>query len=146
MRLKKYTDYALRVLIYTASKNEKTSINEISDTFFISTEHIRKVVHQLSVNGYIETIRGRNGGMILAKEPKDINVGAVVRLMENDFYMLECFDGNHNQCVITSACHLKHAVAKAIAAFFQVLDGYTLEDLVGNKEELKQLMNIDMES
>ncbi|KAB8136252.1 Rrf2 family transcriptional regulator [Gracilibacillus oryzae] len=144
MRLKKYTDYALRTLIYTASKkDEKASIKEIADTFFISTEHIRKVVHQLSVNGYIETTRGRNGGITLAKHPKEINIGSVIRLMENDFYMLECFDGEHNQCVITSACSLRHVVGNAMQAFFQVLEKYTLDDLIDNKDELRMLMDAD---
>ncbi len=144
MRLKKYTDYALRVLIYTASKRgEKASINEIADTFFISTEHIRKVVHQLSVNGYIETTRGRNGGIILAMDPKEINIGAVIRLMENDFYLLDCFDSGTDHCVITPVCQLRHVVSEAMAAFFLVLDKYTLEDLVENSDELRLLMDMD---
>ncbi|SES15152.1 transcriptional regulator, BadM/Rrf2 family [Gracilibacillus ureilyticus] len=144
MRLKKYTDYALRVLIYTATKKEeKASIKEIADTFFISTEHVRKVVHQLSVNEYIETTRGRNGGITLAKQPGDINIGSVIRLMENDFYMLECFDGGHNQCVITSACKLRHVIGSAMQAFFQILDSYTLDDLIENKDELRELMGTE---
>ncbi|MFC4402307.1 RrF2 family transcriptional regulator [Gracilibacillus xinjiangensis] len=144
MRLKKYTDYALRVLIYTGTKKEeKASIKEISDTFFISTEHIRKVVHQLSVNGYIKTTRGRNGGITLARQAEEINIGSVIRLMENEFYMLECFDGEHNQCVITSSCHLRHVVGKAMQAFFQVLEDYTLDDLIVNKEELRVLLVTD---
>ncbi|WP_163540045.1 Rrf2 family transcriptional regulator [Gracilibacillus sp. YIM 98692] len=142
MRLKKYTDYALRVLMYTATKNEeKVSIKEIAETFFISSEHIRKVVHQLSKAEYIETTRGRNGGIVLAKSPTDINIGSVIRIMENDFYLLECFDDGHNQCVITPACHLRHVIGEAMNAFFQVLDQYTLADLMENKEELRALMN-----
>ncbi|ENH98472.1 transcription regulator NsrR [Gracilibacillus halophilus YIM-C55.5] len=141
MRLKKYTDYALRVLMYSATHdNRKVSIKEIADTFYISTEHIRKVVHQLSQYEYIETTRGRNGGIVLSKSPASINIGAVIRVMENDFYLLECFDEEHNQCVITPACHLRHAVGKAMHAFFQVLDQYTLADLVVNKDQLRTLM------
>ncbi|WP_058309217.1 RrF2 family transcriptional regulator [Gracilibacillus massiliensis] len=146
MRLKKYTDFALRVLIYTGTTERKVSIKEISDTFYISTEHIRKVVHQLSVNGYIQTTRGRNGGIILAKEPNDINIGAVIRLMENDFYLVECFDGEHNKCVITPACKLRTVVGEAMKAFFQVLNQYTLADLIENKDDLRELMQITEEN
>ncbi len=145
MRLKKYTDYALRVLIYTGTNERKVSIKEISDTFYISAEHIRKVVHQLSVNGYLNTTRGRNGGIILAQAPEEINIGAVIRLMENDFYMVECFDGEHNECVITSACKLRSVVGEAMRAFFQVLNQYTLAELIENKDELRELMQIPKE-
>ncbi|GAB2536580.1 RrF2 family transcriptional regulator [Gracilibacillus alcaliphilus] len=145
MRLKKYTDYALRVLIYTGSSDKKVSIKEISETFFISTEHIRKVVHQLSVNDYIQTTRGRNGGIRLAKKPEDINIGDVVRLMENDFYLVECFNEGENQCVITPACKLRGLLGKAMHAFFDVLHQYTLSDLLANKEELQTLMGIEIE-
>ncbi|MDL4839132.1 Rrf2 family transcriptional regulator [Aquibacillus rhizosphaerae] len=144
MRLKKYTDYGLRVLIYTGSKpeGELSSIKEISETFNISTEHVRKVVHQLNKLELIKTARGRNGGMFLAKEPEDINIGRVVRMMENDFVLLECFDCNTNRCVITPSCELRHVVNRAIQAFFQVLDEFTLEDVLDNKEELQILMDI----
>ncbi|GAE95407.1 nitrite-sensitive transcriptional repressor NsrR [Gracilibacillus boraciitolerans JCM 21714] len=141
MRLKKYTDFSLRVLLYTAANEQKVSIKDISDTFYISTEHIRKVVHQLSVNDYIKTTRGRNGGIVLARDPREINIGAVIRLMENDFYLVECFDGEHNQCVITPACKLRSVVGgEAMKAFFNVLNQYTLADLMENKDELKELM------
>ncbi|UOQ49554.1 Rrf2 family transcriptional regulator [Gracilibacillus caseinilyticus] len=142
MRLKKYTDYALRVLIYTAASDSKASIKGIAETFFVSTEHIRKVVHQLSINGYIETTRGRNGGIVLALDPADINIGAVIRLMENDFYLLECFDGENNRCVITPACKLRSAIGNAMQAFFEVLNQYTLADLVENKDDLQELMDM----
>ncbi|MDX8045484.1 Rrf2 family transcriptional regulator [Gracilibacillus sp. S3-1-1] len=145
MRLKKYTDYALRVLLYTAISERKVSIKEIADTFYISKEHIRKVVHQLSIKGYIKTIQGRNGGILLMKDQSEINIGEVVRLMENDFYMLECFDGDHNQCVITEVCTLRSVVGKALKAFFEVLDQYSLKDLIENKEELGMLLGIKEE-
>ncbi|MGP4038952.1 RrF2 family transcriptional regulator [Gracilibacillus sp. D59] len=145
MRLKKYTDFALRVLIYTGTSEQKVSIKEISDTFYISTEHIRKVVHQLSVKEYLDTTRGRNGGILLRKEPREINIGEVIRLMENDFYLVECFDGEHNHCVITPACKLRSVVGEAMHAFFEVLDQYTLADLIENKDELRSLMDIKEE-
>jgi len=145
MRLKKYTDFSLRVLIYTAASEGKVSIKEISDTFYISAEHIRKVVHQLSINNYLETTRGRNGGIVLAKNPSEINIGEIIRLMENDFYLVECFDGENNRCVITPACKLRSVIGEAMHAFFKVLDQYTLEDLIANEDELRELMGIEEE-
>ncbi len=147
MQLKKYTDYALRVLIYTAMKREGelANIREISDTFYISQHHLGKIVFKLNKLELIETIRGRNGGIRLAKPPEEINVGTVVRLFENDFTILECFDKETNHCVISPACQLKHALNKALQAFLHVLDQYTVKDLVVNDEELLRLMGISVE-
>ncbi|MCP3026979.1 Rrf2 family transcriptional regulator [Halobacillus sp. A5] len=144
MRLKKYTDYALRVLLYTASKpkDELASKGEISKVFHISENHLGKIIHQLNKLGMLETIRGRSGGIKLAKDPKDINIGYVVRAMEDDFHLLECFDRETNYCVITPACKLKHILNDALYAFLNVLEQYTLEDLLSNKDELRELMDI----
>ncbi|UOQ44774.1 Rrf2 family transcriptional regulator [Halobacillus salinarum] len=144
MRLKKYTDFALRVLIYTASKpeGELASKKEISDVFHISENHLGKIVHQLNRLGMLETIRGRGGGIRLAKPASEINVGSVVRIMEDDFALLECFERGSNHCVITPACKLKHILHDALLAFLEVLDAYTLEDLLSNKDELRNLMEI----
>ncbi|WP_101841901.1 Rrf2 family transcriptional regulator [Halobacillus sp. Marseille-P3879] len=144
MRLKKYTDYALRVMIYTASKpdGELASKGEISKVFHISENHLGKIIHQLNKLGMLETIRGRSGGIKLAKHPKEINIGYVVRAMEDDFHLLECFDRDTNYCVITPACKLKHILNDALYAFLKVLDEYTLEDLLSNKDELQALMDM----
>lgn len=144
MNLKKYTDYALRVLIFTAMKkeDERATIKEISEVYNISQHHLGKIVFELNKFGFLETIRGRNGGILLAVKPEEINVGDVVRKMENDFVILECFDQGINHCIISPACKLKHALDKALKAFFEVLDGYTLADLVINDDELLKLMGI----
>ncbi|MBM7552256.1 Rrf2 family transcriptional regulator [Thalassobacillus pellis] len=144
MRLKKYTDYALRVLIYTASKpeGELASIKEISRVFDISENHLGKIVHQLNKLELIETIRGRLGGLRLAKNPEEINIGSVVRTMEDDFLLLECFDRENNECVITPGCKLKDVLNDALKAFLNVLDHYTLADLLENQGVLKHLMSI----
>lgn len=144
MNLKKYTDYGLRVLIFTAMKkeNELASIKEISEVYKISSHHLGKIVFELNKFGWLETIRGRNGGIRLAMEPEDINVGDVVRAMEDDFTILECFDQGANHCIISPACKLKHALNAALKAFLDVLDGYTLKDLVVNEDELLKLMGI----
>ncbi|WP_339230783.1 Rrf2 family transcriptional regulator [Oceanobacillus sp. FSL K6-2867] len=145
MQLKKYTDYALRVLIYTGTKpnDELASIKEISEVFNISQHHLGKIVFELNKMGLLETIRGRNGGIRLAKSASEINVGLLVRSLESDFNLLECFDKGTNHCVITPACTLKHALNKALHAFFKVLDEYTVQDLISNEEELRALMGMN---
>lgn len=143
MQLKKYTDYALRVLIYTGVKpnDELSSIKEISEVFNISQHHLGKIVFELNKMELLETIRGRNGGIRLAKPPEEINIGLLIRRLENDFNLLECFDRGANHCVISPACTLKHTLNKALHAFFSVLDEYTLQDLIKNEQELRELMN-----
>ncbi|MYL20674.1 Rrf2 family transcriptional regulator [Halobacillus litoralis] len=144
MQLKKYTDYALRVLMFAGSKEGGALANkkEISEVFHISENHLGKIIHELSRLGLIETIRGRSGGIRLAEAPRDINIGSVVRAMEDNFHLLECFDCGSSYCVLTPACRLKQALHEALAAFFQVLDGYTLEDLLDNRGELRKLMGL----
>ncbi|MGY0694194.1 RrF2 family transcriptional regulator [Virgibacillus sp. FSP13] len=145
MNLKKYTDYALRVLIFTSMKHDKelASIKEISETFSISQHHLGKIVHELNKLNLLNTVRGRNGGIRLAKNPEEINVGEVVRKLEDNFHLMECFDNATNQCVITPACKLKHVLNEALQAFLHVLDQYTLKDLIANDKYLIRLMNMD---
>ncbi|WP_404450766.1 Rrf2 family transcriptional regulator [Virgibacillus necropolis] len=145
MQLKKYTDYALRVLIFTGTKDadQLASIKEISETFSISQNHLGKIVFELNKHGYLDTVRGRNGGIRLAKPPEEMNVGEIVRKFEDDFMIMECFDKSRNQCVITPACKLKHALNEAVQAFLQVLDQYTVKDLISNGSQLKRLMGIN---
>lgn len=145
MNLKKYTDYGLRVLIFTGlkRKGELASIKEISSTYNISTHHLGKIVHELTKLGLVESIRGRNGGIRLAKPAEDMNVGQIVRMLEGDFTILECFDKESNHCIISPGCTLKHALNKALHAFFHVLDGYTIQDLITNENELRKLMGIE---
>lgn len=145
MKLKKYTDYALRVLLFTGMKSdgELASIKEISEVFNISQHHLGKVVFDLSKLELIETVRGRYGGIRLAKPAEEINVGMVVRQLENDFALLDCFDQGVSHCVISPGCTLKHALTKALHAFFKVLEEYTIKDLINNENELKELMGIN---
>ncbi|MFK3958334.1 Rrf2 family transcriptional regulator [Guptibacillus hwajinpoensis] len=146
MRLTNYTDYSLRMLIYLGSMKEDklASIQEIANAYQISKNHLMKVAHELGKNGYIETIRGRNGGLRLAYLPEDINVGKVVRSTEEDFNLVECFDKENNSCVISPACRLKHVLHDALSAYFEVLDGYQLSDLIINDETLVKLFNTNL--
>lgn len=130
MRLTLYTDYSLRVLLYLASKEEENvTITEIADFYKISRNHLVKVVHNLGLDGYIMTSRGRNGGLKLARPAKEIMVGELVRSTEPDLDLLECFNPVTDKCVISRSCSLKSVIFKAQAAFMEVLDQYTLADI-----------------
>ncbi|WP_226670150.1 RrF2 family transcriptional regulator [Metabacillus litoralis] len=145
MRLTLYTDYSLRVLVFLATKpkEELSNIKEIAETYNISKNHLMKVTYELGKMDIIETIRGRNGGIRLAVPPEDINIGKVVRQTEEDFHIVECFDEERNQCIISPACGLKHVLNKALQAYLAVLDEYTLADLVKNQSALLSYFSIN---
>jgi Rrf2 family transcriptional regulator, nitric oxide-sensitive transcriptional repressor len=142
MRLTAYTDYSFRVLIALALHDGAlTTIADIARAYGISQRHLTKVVHQLGRAGYIETVRGRGGGMRLGKAPRDIPLGEVVRRMEPDFDVVECFRG-HGRCAIQRACGLSGVLVEARNAFLGVLDRYTMEDLVVKPQVLAGLLAI----
>lgn len=137
MRLTAYTDYSLRTLIFLAMNREQlVTIQDIADAHGIAKNHLTKVVHRLGTLGYIDTVRGRNGGLRLGREPVDITVGEVVRHTETDFFMASCFDQDSTDCMYFAACSLKGVLGNASAAFLAVLDAVTLEQMM-IKEERK---------
>jgi Rrf2 family nitric oxide-sensitive transcriptional repressor len=141
MRLTVYTDYSFRVLMYVALRpNRLSTISEIASTYAISKNHVMKVVHQLGIAGFIETVRGQSGGMRLARSPETIILGEVMRRTEPDFAMVPCLNGINAVCVLTPACRLRRALQQARAAFMAVLDEYSLADLVENREVLQGLL------
>ncbi|MET0785814.1 MAG: Rrf2 family transcriptional regulator [Paenisporosarcina sp.] len=142
MRLTMYTDFSLRVLMYVGSKerSQLSTIQEISTAYGISKNHLMKVTYELGKYGFIETVRGRGGGIRLAHDPVNINVGEVVKKMEEDFHLVECFNCASNRCVITPVCKLRNVLHQALTAYLAVLDAYTLEDLLVNKEELGSIL------
>lgn len=141
MRLTVYTDYALRVLMYAALHPDRLStIGEISSVYGISRNHLTKVVYELGLAGYIETVRGQQGGIRLARPAQDIGLGDVVRQTEKGAVIVPCFDGAANYCAISPACKLKRALQQASNAFFAVLDGFTLADLTSNRDILSELL------
>lgn len=142
MRLTVYTDYALRLLMYLAVHPEpKPTIGEIARSYGVSRNHLMKVAYELGVAGYIETARGKGGGLRLARPPELIGLGAVVRQTEPDLALAPCFDPVNAPCTITPACKLRGALHQAMGAFLGVLDGYTLADLVGNRAALDRLLS-----
>ncbi|MEK3799849.1 Rrf2 family transcriptional regulator [Peribacillus sp. FSL H8-0477] len=146
MRLTSYSDFSLRVLLYVAVNSEKlVTIKEISEAYEISSNHLMKIIYNLGKMNYIETIRGRNGGIRLSKQPADINIGELIRKTEEDFYLVECFKEDNN-CVITPVCSLKHMLNEALNSFFLVLDKYTLEDILTNKSVLKEYFDTRTET
>ncbi|MFM7603625.1 MAG: RrF2 family transcriptional regulator [Prosthecobacter sp.] len=130
MRLSLFTDYSLRVLMFAALKGVSFSISEVAEAYGISRHHLVKVVNYLAKLGYLETRRGRGGGISLAMKPEEIRVGMIVRRTEGMPPMVECFDKDHNTCVINGSCRLKGVLAQAANAFFETLDRHTLRDLV----------------
>ena len=134
MRLTTYTDYALRTLMYLAANRERlVTIQDIADSHSIAKNHLTKVVHQLGILGFVESLRGRNGGLRLGREPAQINIGAVVRSTEPDFYMAECFDPDKSHCMMSAACSLKDVLHRATVAYLEVLDGVTLASLMNTR-------------
>lgn len=142
MRLTRHTDNALRALIYLGIHSDETPsrIGDISRRMGMSQDHLAKVVARLAQLGYVETTRGRDGGVRLARPAAEINVGAVVRATEDNLALVECFDPATNQCPIAPACALAPALDEALSAFLAVLDRYTLADLTAKPRALTRLL------
>jgi Rrf2 family nitric oxide-sensitive transcriptional repressor len=141
MRLTVYSDYSLRVLMYIAlHPDRRPTIAEIATSYDISKSHVMKVAYELGVGGYIATTRGKNGGLRLARSPADIGLGALIRRTEPDLALVPCLDAPNSLCVITPACKLRRVMHEARAAFLEVLDGYTLADLVDDPTPLQDLL------
>jgi Rrf2 family nitric oxide-sensitive transcriptional repressor len=136
MRLTTHTDYALRMLMFLGlTEGRRASIRDIAHCYGISENHLMKVAHRLGMLGFIETIRGRNGGLRLARSPDRIGIGEVVRRTEEDLALVECF-GTANSCRIAGGCALRGVLDEALGAFLSVLDRYTLQDLLRPRARL----------
>jgi Rrf2 family nitric oxide-sensitive transcriptional repressor len=141
MRVSRFTDYGCRLLIHVAARDpELVTISEVARAYGIPRNHLTKIAHELGRAGYLENVRGRNGGMRLARPAEEINVGEIVRLGEGASPLVECFDLATNKCVITPACRLKHMLAEANDAFYAVLDRYTLAEIVTRPREILGLL------
>lgn len=131
MRLTTFSDYAFRVLIYLGTAPQGlATIADIATAYGVSENHLMKVVHHLARLGYVETVRGKGGGMRLARPAAEINVGEVLRATEDGFDLVDCMGEGESDCRIARACALKGALGEAVSAFLEVLDSYTLADLV----------------
>jgi len=143
MRMTLHTDYALRMLIYVAIRQDQScTVGDVAEAYGLSRNHLLKVALTLRKLGLIETMRGRAGGIRLAKAPRKINIGALVRSTEEDFALVECMQGGG--CVISPACRLKCMFGEALAAYLAVFDKYTLADVIGDRGVLRTLLDIDL--
>lgn len=130
MRLTNFSDYALRVLMFAAAQSDRlVTIEETAEVYGISRAHLMKVVNQLARAGFLKAVRGRLGGLTLARAPEQINLGDVLRVTEPDFALVECFARN-TRCVLTPRCRLRGVLDEALAAFMGTVDRYTLADLI----------------
>ena len=134
MRLSLQTDYALRTLMFLAVKDGHHSIADIASAYGISKNHLMKVAQRLTAEGFVESVRGRSGGLKLSLPPAKLNVGAIVRTMEDTGTFVECFDPATNTCVVTPVCGLRHVLTGALESFARHLDQFSIADLIPNKE------------
>ena len=131
MKLSLYTDYSLRVLLYLgANQGRRVTMAEIAESYDISHEHLRKVIHLLGKLGYIETYRGKNGGFELKAEAAQINIGEVIAATEPRQPMIDC---SSQPCILVSACSLQSILKRAEQAFYETLNAYSLADLLKNR-------------
>jgi Rrf2 family nitric oxide-sensitive transcriptional repressor len=142
MRLTRFTDYALRVLILLGLTDRLVTIDEIGERYGISANHLMKVVHRLGTCGYVETVRGKGGGIRLARPPERIRLGDVVRDFEEDMALVECFNEASNTCPIEPTCSLQGVLRDSLRAFLEKLDEHTLADLVRKRRKLRGLLDV----
>jgi Rrf2 family nitric oxide-sensitive transcriptional repressor len=145
MQLTQYTDFAMRTLIALGlNPGAKLTVHEISESYGISRHHLVKVVARLADLGFIETVRGKGGGMRLARSPAEIRIGQVVRAMEAELGVVECLQTEGGRCVIAPACRLKSLLRDATQQFLGALDEHTLEDVVRQRAPLSRLLGIPL--
>ena len=137
MQLTRFTDYSLRALMYLGNTPEKVcTVKEIAEFYAVSQNHMVKIVHNLSKLGYIQSSKGKGGGIKLLITPDKINLKGLVMQLEPNLYLVECFDLPNNRCSISNNCKLKQILHKSLGAFLEVLDQYTLEDICSGRARL----------
>ena len=143
MQLSKFTDYGLRVLMQLmVSAPERVSVHKISKTYGISEHHVAKVASHLAKGGFILSGRGRAGGLTLAKDPNDISIGDVVRYLSGDVPVVECYKVGNYECRALAQCGLRGPLFDAQQAFFNVLDNYSLNDVVVQRVLMRELLDV----
>ena len=143
MRMTLHTDYGLRMLTYLALQPDRPcTVSEIATSYRLSRNHLLKVALNLKNAGFVEAARGRSGGLRLARPPNEIGIGAVIRSLEEDFALVECFKNGGGNCIIAPACRIKGIFGEALAAYMAVLDRYTLQHGLENPPSLRALLNL----
>lgn len=143
MRLTRQTDYAVRILMFCATNGELSRVSQIAEFYAISELFLFKILQVLSREGFIETVRGRNGGIRLPRPPEQINLGAVVRAVEDNFDLVECHQDSEAGCPLVTSCGMSEALREALEAFFVVLDGFTLQDCVNKERNIGVLARLE---
>ncbi len=144
MRLTKQTNYAVRILMYCAANDGSLSrIPDIAAAYDLSETFLFKILKPIADNGYVKSVRGRNGGIKLGKPAEQITLLDIVKVTEDNFSMADCFDNDNSNCPLVSACTLNSAWSEALNAFFDVLDTYTIADLVKPNNNINILLGID---
>ena len=148
MRLTHFTDLSLRLLMYLAVKPDGlATIQEVAQRYGVSRNHLMKVAQQLVKQGFVDSVRGHGGGLRLQRPPAEIGVGEVVRVTEDDFRMVECFEAGRSSCTLLPACRLKGVLGEALAAYLAVLDRYTLADLTLPNHPMRRALGLpDLEA
>ena len=145
MRLTRQTNYAIRILMYCAANPGRLSqVPEIASSYGLSEPFLFKILKPIIRHKFVESVRGRNGGIRLAKPASEITLANVVQITEDSFAMAECFEAEGSDCPLIDHCALNRALAEALSAFFDVLDNYTVEDLVKQRSSIQQLLGIDL--
>lgn len=144
MRLTRQTNYAIRILMYCAANEGHLSrIPEIAAAYSVSELFLFKILQPLVENRLVETVRGRNGGVRLGRAASEITLFDVVRVTEDNFAMAECFENDATECPLVDSCSLNEALRKALGAFFEVLESYSIEDLTRSRNSMRELLGID---
>src|SRR5450830_522694 len=140
MQLTTFSDYSMRVMMYLGLQHgQLVTISDIARAYAISENHLTKVVHNLALRGYVETVRGKGGGIRLVREPSTVNVGEMIRASEGEAGLLPCLN-SENKCCIQTSCKLMNILREAQTALFEVLDKYTLADLLFDEEPLTHIL------
>lgn len=142
MQLTQFADYSLRALIYITLKKTTCTIKDIADAYAIPTHHMNKIIHNLAKLDIIKTVRGKSGGMTMAINPEDINLRALVLKLEPHFDLVPCFNKEKANCCIAPVCKLKHVFHEAQKTFMNVLDQYTLADVLYDQAALNTILKI----
>lgn len=143
MRLTKQTNYAIRMMMYCDANEGLSRVSSIASFYNLSEQFLLKILQVLTKAGLVKTVRGRNGGIMLARPAKEIGLGEVVRATEDNFSLAECFEPGETICPLVSSCGLNQALNEALSAFFKVLDSYTVADLTSNQRNLHVLLQLE---
>jgi len=143
MRLTRQTNYATRILMYCAATKDLSKVADIAEFYGISEAFLFKILKVLIASGFLETVRGRSGGIRLSRPADQIGLGEVIRAVEDNFAMAECFESGASRCPLVTNCGLNEALSRALGAFFDVLDDYTIADLTNNRRNIHVLLQLE---